>query len=58
MHDLEDQDLVILERLSIAIDKEPKKVEKFRLVEASLRLSVDRVADLFYELAHIDLIKK
>lgn len=58
LHDLEDKDLIILEGLSVAVDEESEKVKEFRLIEASFWLRIDRVADLFDELANVDLVKK
>lgn len=41
LHDLEDEDLVVLEGLSIAVDQEPEEVEEFRLVETAFGFTVN-----------------
>jgi hypothetical protein len=58
LHDLEDEDLVVLEGLSIAVDQESEEVEQFRLVETAFGFTVDRVADFLDQFAHIDLVEE
>ena len=58
LHDLEDEDLVVLEGLPVAVYQEPEEVQQLGLVVAALRLGVDGVADLLDEFPDVVVVEE
>ena len=58
LHYLEDEDLVVLEGLPVAVDEESKEVQQLGLVVAALRLGVDGVADLLDEFPDVVVVEE